>query len=188
MYLRVIFLSDICEASGIKLEQYLWKQPQVTDSLFCWPNMPKRTQTEWQLWQQAIQWATLIRRNLALPLPLGKWYHQTEHSPGWYYHTEENAVYHQTHEGYTRHGMYPRWSQTQLFHWRGEAASQSPEWRDLRIASISPQGDKIALTGVGSHVDTKQTITSKWAQKLEQTLLGTEWQLSISYRGSLENI
>jgi len=37
-------------------------------------------------------------------------------------------------------------------------------------------------------VDTKQTITSKWAQKLEQTLLGTEWQLSISYHRSLENI
>jgi len=110
MYSRVIFLSDICEAMGNKMEQYLWKQPQVTESVFHWPTIPKPTPTEWRLWQQAIQRATSIGQNLALPLPLGKWYNRTEHSPGWYYHAEENAVYHRTHEGYTRHGMYPRHS------------------------------------------------------------------------------
>jgi len=61
----------------------------------------------------------------------------------------------------------------QLFHQRGEAAPQTPDWLDLCIASVTLQGDKIALTGIGTSVAIEQVITLNWAQKLEQTLL--EW-------------
>jgi len=188
MYLQVIFLSEICEATGNKMEQYLWKQPQVTKSAFCWPKIPKPTPTEWRLWQQALQWATSMGQNLMLPLLLGKWHHQKEHSPGWYYHISENALYYRTPEGYTCHGMYPRWSQTQLFHWRGKAAPETPDWLDLHIASVTLQGEKIALTGIGTSAGIVQMTLLNWVQKLEQMPLGMEWQLSISYRGSLDNI
>jgi len=89
---------------------------------------------------------------------------------------------------YTHHGMYPRQSRTQLFHWIGEAAPETPAWLDLRIASATPQGEKIALTGIGTSAGITQTTLLNWVQKLEQMLLGTEWQLSISHHGSLDNI
>jgi len=93
-----------------------------------------------------------------------------------------------TPEGYTCHGMYPRWLQTQLFHQIGEAAPETPAWLDLRIASVTLQGEKIALTGVGTSAGIAQMTLLNWVQKLEQMLLGTEWQLSISSCGSLDNI
>ncbi len=46
MYLQVVFLSDICEATGYKMEQYLWKQPHVTESVFRWPKIHKPTTSE----------------------------------------------------------------------------------------------------------------------------------------------
>jgi len=114
-----------------------------------------------------------------LPLPLGKWHPRQGDSPGWYYHTQENALYHRTKEGYTRHGMYPRQSRTQLFHRTGEATIESPAWSDLQIASVTLLGEKIALTGIGTSDSIQQTTQLTWIQKLAQTPLGMEWQLSI---------
>jgi len=74
MYLHVVFLSEVCEAMGQKMEQHLWKQLHITESAFHWPKVPKPTPMEWRLWQQAIQQATSVGWNLMLPLPLGKWY------------------------------------------------------------------------------------------------------------------
>ncbi len=71
MYLQVVFLLEICEAMGQEIEQYLWKQPQVTGSAFHWPKTHKPTPMEWQFWQQALQQATSTGQNLMLPLPLG---------------------------------------------------------------------------------------------------------------------
>jgi len=90
---------------------------------------------EWRLWQQVPQQATSVGRNLALPLPLGKWHPQKENSPGWYYQAQENALYYQTEDGYTQHGMYPRWSRTQAFHQVGEATTLPPARSDLQIAT-----------------------------------------------------
>jgi len=46
------------------------------------------------LWQQALHTALSLGRNLALPLPLGKWNTTPDALPGWYYRPEENALYH----------------------------------------------------------------------------------------------
>jgi len=50
LYMRVIYLLDICNAGGTKLEQYLWNQPTIAKSPYHWPVIPKPTATEWRLW------------------------------------------------------------------------------------------------------------------------------------------
>jgi len=168
------------------MEQHLWNQLQVAESTYHWPQVPKPTPIEWRLWQQVIQQATSIGQTLMLPLPLGKWYPWQENSPGWYYQAQENALYHQTEDGYTQHGMYPRWSRTQAFHRAGEATTEPPAWSKLQIASVAPQGEKIVLTGIGTSDHNQQMTQLTWINKLEQTPLGTEWQLSVSYQGSMK--
>jgi len=108
------------------MEQHLWNQLHITKSIYHWPKVPKPTPMEWRLWQQALQQATSLGRNLVLPLPLGKWYPQKENSPGWYYQAQEHTLYHQTEDGYTQHDMYPRQSQTQAFHWVGKTTTEPP--------------------------------------------------------------
>jgi len=88
------------------------------------------------------------------------------------------------HQKDTHDGMYPRRSRTQLFHGIGEETTETPVWSDLCIASVTPQGGKIALTGIGISDSIPQMTPLTWVQKLEQTPLGMEWQLSVSYRGS----
>jgi len=68
LYLRVVYLLDICNAGGTKLEQYLWNQPTIAESPYQWPVVPKPTAMEWRLWQQALQQAISLGRNLALLL------------------------------------------------------------------------------------------------------------------------
>jgi len=66
--------------------------------------------------------------------------------------------------------------------------THNPEWSDLRIASTTPQGDKVALTGIGISVNPEPHRLLSWDQKLTQTTVGTDWHLTLRSRGSLENI
>jgi len=59
MFLQVTFLSNICEASGMKLEHHKWKKPNRHESPYKWPTIPPPTPMEWHIWQQALQKATL---------------------------------------------------------------------------------------------------------------------------------
>jgi len=43
LYLRVIYLSDICNAGRTKLEQYLWNLPTIIESPYQWPLAFNRT-------------------------------------------------------------------------------------------------------------------------------------------------
>jgi len=98
---QVVFVLDICNVAGTNLESYLWNKPNLAESPYLWPKIPKPTPMEWRLWQPALQHATSTGWNLALPLQLGKWYPKKDSSPGWYHHAQENTLYHQRETGYT---------------------------------------------------------------------------------------
>jgi len=53
---------------------------------------------------------------------------------------------------------------------------------------VAPQGEKLVLTGIGISKHNQQTTQLGWINKLEQTPLGMEWQLSICHRGSTGKI
>jgi len=86
LYLRVVYHLEICTSWGTHLKQYLWNQPTIAKSPYQWPVIPKPTATEWRVWQQALQQAISLGRNLALPLPLGSWHSIMESRAGWYCH------------------------------------------------------------------------------------------------------
>jgi len=42
VYMRATYLLDICNATGNKIEQYIWNQPTVVESNYHqWPTVPK---------------------------------------------------------------------------------------------------------------------------------------------------
>ncbi len=149
MFLQVIFLSDICKASGTKLESHMWQHPVRHESPYKWPTITPPTLVEWRMWQQALQKATLTGQNLTLPLPLGRWQPHQGKRLGWYYNEQENALYHRTQQGVTRHSTYPRRSRAQTFHRQGELTTDLLDWVMAQIATVRVQGEKITLTGVG---------------------------------------
>jgi len=147
MYTKDIFLSDICNATRTQLEQHRWTHAIPGDSTYTWPDYPKPTPMEWRGWQLALQQSLSLGRNLQLPIPLGKWLPYKHHKHIWYYHMGEDALFHTTPDGTTRHGILPRRSRTKTFHARGEPTAESPPSAKLQIASIVIQGDKVCLTG-----------------------------------------
>jgi len=154
-----IFLSDICEASGQKIDQNSWQQPCRHESQYQWPTIPAPTPAEWQMWQQAILQTTLVGRNLSLPLPLGKWSAHKATKPGWFYASQENALYHRTSDVVTRHGIVPRRSRAQAFHAHGEVTQDPPPWLNTQLATVRIQGDKVVLTGTGNFLPSQTPIT-----------------------------
>jgi len=178
-----IYLSELCNATGMKLEQHLWKAPHQRESSYTGPVMPKPTQTDWHLWQQALQNSLLLRRNLTLPILLSKWSTTMVNQPGWYYHPVENALYHWTEMETTWHGMYTRQSQSQAFHAMEEIVANTVLSHKLQKASVAPQGVKVILKGIGTSQNPTPTILLPWYTQLEQTTLGTGWQLRLNIQG-----
>jgi len=50
------------------------------------------------------------------------------------------------------------------------------------------QGEKIILTGVGQMQESRVPPNKSWLNQLENTTLGTSWNLKVMVRGSLDNI
>jgi len=90
--MQVVFVLDICNVAGTNLESYLWNKPNLAESPYLWPKIPKATPMERRLWQPALQHATSAGWNLELPLQFGKWYPKKDSSPGWYHHAQENTL------------------------------------------------------------------------------------------------
>ncbi len=188
MYLQVIFLSDLCKASGKKLDQHIWQRPHRRDSAYRWPTIPPPTPAEWQTWQHAIAQTTLVGRNQMLPIPLGKWYTHKTTQPGWFYAAQENALYHSTAQGITRHGHIPRRSRAQAFHKHGEVTTNPPEWVSTQVATVSEQGDKMVLTGTGTILLGPPAASFGWLERLQASTLGTTWHLTLQHRGLMTNL
>ncbi len=142
MYTRDIYQSDICNATGTKLEQHHWTHAIPGDSTYTWPIYPKPTPMEWRGWQLALQRSLSLGQNLQLPLPLGKWILHKYHRYTWYYHAGKEALFHQTPEGTTWHVILPRRSRTQAFHATGEFITELLPTDELQIASAVLQGTK----------------------------------------------
>jgi len=52
MYLKVVFLSDICNGEVTKIEQSYWDgQPAHSTSKYLWPCTSLPTQQDWNLWR-----------------------------------------------------------------------------------------------------------------------------------------
>jgi len=73
-----------------------------------------------------------------------------------------------------QHSMYPRWSRAQAFHSVGEEIMDFPTASELKIATVSPQGLKFLLTGIGKSEPAQQMMQATWTAEMEQTALGTE--------------
>jgi len=188
MYLQVMFLSDLCEASGKKLDPHIWQRPHRRESAYKWPTIPPPTPAKWQTWQHALTQTTLVGRNQTLPIPLGKWYAHKTTQPGWFYATQENALYHSTKHGITRHGQIPRRSRAQAFHKQGEAITEPPDWATTQVATVSEQGEKMMLTGTGIILSGPTAPSLDWVARLQASSLGTMWHLTLQHRGSMTNL
>jgi len=55
---------------------------------------------------------------------------------GWYYHLEENALYHQASTGCIQHSMYLRRSRAQVFHSSDKLVGQVPPSTETQIALL----------------------------------------------------
>jgi len=85
MYLHVIFLLDICNASGTEIESKMWSGVAVADTHnYRWPRTTRPTPGEWTIWQRSLQQCLNLGRQQQLPLPLGKWSYQVYNTPGWF--------------------------------------------------------------------------------------------------------
>jgi len=84
--------------------------------------------------------------------------------------------------------MYLRQSQSEAFHGTGKVVTYSLPNHELQIASVVPQGMKVLLMGIGTSTTTTPTVPISWHTQLEQTTLGTKWQMQLHIRGETSQI
>ena len=118
IYLRVKFLSKICNPEGDNLLPEVWqgRQPQESSSDLLWPKQARPFQKYWSLWRHALKLAYLspevLRATTActtiLPLnvPLGPWIgerHRSQSSWNSYVSTDSQVLYQKCIVGYRLH-------------------------------------------------------------------------------------
>jgi len=55
MYLQVVFVLEICNGEGTKIEQNYWNGKQAhSQSNYQWPRTNPLTTQEWNLWRQRL--------------------------------------------------------------------------------------------------------------------------------------
>jgi len=185
MYIKVIYLSEICNAMGTKIKQCLWNQPIEVESPYHWPvKIPNPHHWNGDAGSKPYNRLSLsLGCNLSLPLPLGNWMTQMEVTYRWYYHPMEMALYHKTPMGCTSHGIFPKRSQTQTFHNKDEEVAHIPLMQELRVASVVVQGSHLVLTSTGNKEDMADETQLSWQEQLKLTTLAKEWQLTIHCTG-----
>jgi len=92
--------------------------------------------------------------------------------------------------GNTWHSMYPQWLRVQAFHSLREEIMEFQVNLNsvLQIATVSPQGMKLLLTGIGKSEQVQQMAQTTWTTQMEQTTLGTKWKLVLWCMGAMERI
>ena len=85
MFLHVIMLSDICNGTGMGIEQQYWTGDMVVEIYqFQWPKMVKPTPQEWVFWQCDLQLSLDLSSQQQLPIPLGCWQSSVIKDKGWF--------------------------------------------------------------------------------------------------------
>jgi len=93
-HLHAIFLSDICNASGMGIELHRWTSNVPADHHpYHWPTMSTPSPGEWAHWQWCLQQCLNLGRQQQLPLLLRKWKHQMYHRSGWFTETTREQLF-----------------------------------------------------------------------------------------------
>ncbi len=72
MHLHVIYLLDICNGSGSRIEQQYWCKGQLADIYpFTWPKSAKLSPSDWNIWRRSLQLSLNLGSQQRLPVPLG---------------------------------------------------------------------------------------------------------------------
>jgi len=123
MLLQVIWVSNICNDTGKEILTDAWEGHQPMDSPFQWP-LTVVAQTDWHLWQQALQKCFGLDQWHCLSQPLGKWFPSLNR---WFYECTVDWVWNHAPMGWVFFLYIPSLSRTQHF----EAESQTLETKPI---------------------------------------------------------
>jgi len=121
MYLKVVFLSDICNGEGTKIEQSYWDgQPTHSMSKYLWPRMSLPTQQDWNLWRQWLTSGLSLGRGQQLSLPLRPWQAHVNEAPGYFMDITGHHLYSLHEQKWYSHAKIPHHCRQKEYHRTGQ--------------------------------------------------------------------
>jgi len=121
------------------------------------------------------------------PLPLGKWNWTWLAHTGWFYSTEDEALYSYDGIKWSRHDQTPSRTRTRKFHLAGQP-TENPIALHLQVVSILCQGLFYILTGMAEMKPEINQAVDTWYDSLQNELLRQDWNLRITITGLLDQI
>ncbi len=181
MSLHAIWLSDICDGTGMEVLADYWAGTQPTHSSYQWPPTHARS-SDWKKWQQALHTCLGLDRWRRLSRPLGKW---LPTSQGWFYEPSANRLWH-IETGVWQYFVYiPLRSRTQFFDNTGCHAAPTPLTR-LRRAVVINRGSRLLLAGYDSIVKPRPLL--RGLDLLRHSPLAQDWKLKLRTTGRLSEL
>jgi len=78
LYLKAIYLSDICNGLGTMIKQQFWTGDNAVDHYkYHWPQIQKPAACKWAHWQRCLTLSLNLGKQQRLPLPCGRWHSTT---------------------------------------------------------------------------------------------------------------
>jgi len=184
MYLRVIYLSDVCNGQGTAIEPHFWSGNRTSDvHQYSWPKVLKPAPAEWHLWQCALTKGLHLGNSQKLAIPLGKWFDATDKNNQWFTDAEGLELYQRTNDRWF--SFTPVLARNRLRSFRLSpiplTSEQTPT--NLMQASVYRQGECITITGrgpiqTGPAEEITNPLTSCWQRcKCQVTTEGSTAQV-----------
>ena len=115
LYLQVLTLSDICDASGYRiLPQYMngtimrnRNRQQDRISCYNWPAQGKPGVSDWRLWEQTIRTIVVLPHTDSLKESLREWKYRSHQRWLWRYNVNNNWLYYKSDNVYIRYAPDP---------------------------------------------------------------------------------
>jgi len=106
MFLKALHLSDICNGTGNQILLQCLNGMQLITLAYSWPRTPTPTMAEWHCWQTTLTNLLHLGLHQTLASLLSEWT-EVPKNGGWYLEQTSCALWHNTDEGWSRHGKIP---------------------------------------------------------------------------------
>jgi len=184
MFLHSIFLSDICDGSGMTIENHSWEgaKPSSTHK-YHWPQTSKPTGREWTLWQKALTQSLNLGRNRKLAVPLGIWRTHIASQDGWFTNQTGEQLYKVTTGHWTTYSPILLRRRTKTFHFQPRTFERMDVPPPLHRATVYEHGQSTTLTG---HSPIKAPPTN--CDGNNNTTFETQWDYEYTIEGTAEQL
>jgi len=182
MFLKAIFLSDICTGDGMAIDPQYWNGRTKCNSDFSWPRTEKPPIANWTLWKKHLTSTLALGQKDTLQKLLGNWAHHQGQTNGYFLEKDGKHLFQRLHKKWFIYTKIPSWWWQLNFHHALQPVIEHDVPHNCWRVQIRRTQHTITITRAAPIIMKKQPMTTGDDQ------LEGQWGIQHKTQGSREQL